>query len=291
MRLGRQFAADSSGVLSGLNAAHRLVRAGDGSWTLRDESAGEAYHPELGIQAECRAWLEQPEIEAALSGPEPFRVWDVGLGAGGVAAALCARLGGRRVHLLSFDRTTAALARVMEERAKFPHLDVLPDAVWRARLGEGSVVWESLQWDWVAGDIRETLPAAAVKAPRLLVYDMHSPRVQPELWGLDFWRRLAGLFSEQRVLAAFHTRSTAVRSTLLLAGWHVGRGAALGRKEETTLAASAAGMLLSPLDRNWLDRVGRSTTGHPLVEGMAGPAPITGEWMECLQKHPQFRGG
>jgi hypothetical protein len=123
------------------------------------------------------------------------------------------------------------------------------------------------------------------------MYDMHSPQAQPELWVLDFWRRLAGLFAGQRVLAAFHTRSTAVRSTLLLAGWRVGCGAALGSKEETTLAASAPGMLRAPLDGRWLERVGRSTTGHPLVEGVAGPAPITAEWMEELQKHPQFGPG
>jgi hypothetical protein len=284
----RHFDPDSGGVLTGLSVVHGLVRAGDGSWTLRDESIGETYHPELGIRNECRAWLDQPEIRAVLAGSEPLRVWDVGLGAGGVAAALCACLRGKQTHLLSFDRSTAALARVVAEREKFPHLDVLPDAVWRARLGEGTLVWESLRWDLLVGDIRETLPRAAGEPPQLLMYDMHSPQAQPELWVLSFWRHLADLFAGQRVLAAFHTRSTAVRCTLLLAGWWVGCGTALGSKEETTLAASAPGMLRAPLDRRWLQRVRRSTTGHPLVEGLSGPAPITEEWFEELQRHPQF---
>jgi queuine tRNA-ribosyltransferase len=75
-----------------------------------------------------------------------------------------------------------------------------------------------------------------------------------------------------------------VRTTLLLAGWFVGRGSATGEKEQTTIAASELQLLEKPLDDRWLERVARSTRPGPLGIAVLSPA----ELMARLRRHPQF---
>jgi len=267
------------------------VSAGDGSWTIRDGAVGETYHPELGIVAECRAWLEQPEIAEVLAREGTVRVWDVGLGAGGVAAALLERLRGRRAELASFERSTSLLAAVLEEPDFFPHLAVLSRELWQRRLEPGPIDVGGCSWSLILGDITETMTDWAERPPDLVMYDMHSPKAQPELWGLEFWEKRAAEWQGARVLVAFHTRSTAVRSTLLGAGFFVGVGAGLGGKEETTLAGTASDLILRPLDPRWLERLERSTSGSPIRGHGYATGSIPQEDLDRIRRHPQFARG
>lgn len=249
---------------------------------------GETYHPELGIVAESRCWLEQPEIAAVLAGQGRVRVWDVGLGAGGVAAALLERLRGREADLVSFDHSTGLLEAVLGEAESFPHLGVLPVEVWRRRLNPGMIALGGCRWTLVVGDITETMPNWAAPPPDLVMYDMHSPRAQPELWSLEFWQRRAAEWAQSGVLVALHSRSTAVRATLLLAGFYVGSGTALGGKEETTLVAMSPGRIFRPLDRRWLQRLERSSSGSPIRGRGFVPRPADKEDLARISRHPQF---
>jgi hypothetical protein len=110
------------------------------------------------------------------------------------------------------------------------------------------------------------------------------------MWTLEHFTRLhARLSPEATCLLTNYTRSTAVRVTLLLAGFFVGRGHATGEKDETTIAANDLDPLEEPLDGAWLKRVYRSTNGAPLLVGNARPAAISGEDWERLAAHPQFK--
>jgi len=53
-------------------------------------------------------------------------------------------------------------------------------------------------------------------------------------------------------------------------GFYVGRGYATGEKEETTIAANRLELLRSPLTRDWLRRVRRSTAAEPLWRVSSG---------------------
>jgi queuine tRNA-ribosyltransferase len=79
-----------------------------------------------------------------------------------------------------------------------------------------------------------------------------------------------------------------IRVALLLAGFHVGRGHAAGRKEETTVAANAPTLIEAPLDRRWLERARRSSSAEPLEEPVYRRAPLTEATWERLHRHPQF---
>jgi hypothetical protein len=145
-----------------------------------------------------------------------------------------------------------------------------------------------VEWQLHVGDFR-ALPAA-IPAPHAILYDPYSPKANPELWTLEHFTELfRALDPERGCLWSNYTRSTAVRVTLLLAGFFVGRGAATGEKEETTLASNHAELLTAPLDRAWLQRVHRSTAAAPLRSG-ASAGPIAAEDWERLGAHPQFAG-
>ena len=109
------------------------------------------------------------------------------------------------------------------------------------------------------------------------------------MWSLEHFRLLrARMHPDVSCLLSNYTRSTAVRVTLLLAGFFVGVGCEVGEKAETTLASNCLEMLDRPLDRAWLDRVKVSGNAAPLSAQASPQAPITPEDFESLQRCPQF---
>ena len=72
-------------------------------------------------------------------------------------------------------------------------------------------------------------------------------------------RRVAG----PRCTLYTYSASTATRVALLLAGWAVGVGEAIGSKAQTTAAAIHVADLQRPLDQRWLPRVARSDAPLP----------------------------
>ncbi len=76
---------------------------------------------------------------------------------------------------------------------------------------------------------------------------------------------LGGAAHRERARHALYTysASTATRLALLLAGWAVGVGDAIGDKAQTTAAAVAVRDLSRPLDRGWLARLSRPDAPLP----------------------------
>jgi queuine tRNA-ribosyltransferase len=80
-----------------------------------------------------------------------------------------------------------------------------------------------------------------------------------------------------------YTNSTAIRSAMLAAGFHVARGVASGPKDETTIALT---LPLAPhvlLGRDWLARRARSTAAIPA--DVADRAAFE----QAVHDHAQFR--
>jgi hypothetical protein len=80
-----------------------------------------------------------------------------------------------------------------------------------------------------------------------------------------------------------------VRVTLLLAGFFVGVGRAIGDKEETTIATTTRGAIDELLDPHWLRRARRSSSAEPLRTPVYRQAPLSPETWEMLRNHPQFQ--
>jgi hypothetical protein len=109
------------------------------------------------------------------------------------------------------------------------------------------------------------------------------------MWTQDLFTCLFELLHPARPCAlATYSRSTMVRTALLLAGFFVGRGKATGQKEETTVAANALELIKEPLDQHWLKRAERSGSAEPLQEGVYSRAPLAAGKLARLRAHPQF---
>ncbi len=255
-------------------AGFDLVTVQTGARSLRSREFGETFHPVVGpmIEAVVLHVRQQRLVERAGKTRGPFVIWDVGLGAAANAIAAIeafhAADAAMRVELHSFDHTTAPLAFALEHAEALGYLPPHAEAV-RSLLKTGrwqSPVLPEFAWHFHAGDFRESITHPP--APHAILYDPYSPAANPALWTLEHFAALhARLDPTRPCLLTNYTRSTAVRVTLLLAGFFVGRGHATGEKDETTIASNALELLDEPLDARWLERVQKSTRSAPLRAG------------------------
>lgn len=268
-----------------------IVTVTSGARSLRSREHGETFHPVVGPMTEARGLhVEQQRlVERARAATDEFVIWDVGLGAAANAVAAIEALrnfdGPARIELHSFDETTAPLAFALTHAEALgyvaPHRPALERLLDQSAASDGAV-----HWRLHLGDFQSQLNAAP--APHAILYDPYSPRANPSLWTLEHFTNLhARLDPARPCLLTNYTRSTAVRVTLLLAGFFVGHGHATGEKDQTTIASNRRELLSRPLDHGWLGRVRRSTSAAPLRAG-AGPTPILAEDLSRLAAHPQF---
>lgn len=268
-----------------------LVSLKNGSHTVKDRQTGETFHPVVGPMIEASAIHIAPlQLADRLATNRNQIFWDVGLGAAANAIALLEALSKLthdfQIQLVSFDQTLSPL-RFALKNAEVLHY---PKA-WRGELvnlletGQADITYANrgtLQWRLIVGDFT-ALPEAP--APDAIFYDPYSPAKNATMWSLPHFSRLRKRLSQPAILTSY-SRSTAVRVTLLLAGFFVGTGNATGEKEETTLAATDLTLLHRPLPSNWLERVRRSTKSAPLGEQEGRPISQA-DW-ERLVSHPQF---
>ncbi len=260
-----------------------LTRAGVRA--MLDRTTGELMHPGVGPLAEAeRLYVEPSRLALRLSEPsaEPLVLFVVGLGAGSNAAAafrLAESLGRRRLRIISFDQSLAAfeLALAAENSSAFG-LDGALSGPARQLVGERRCEGRHAEWRFVQGVLPRALELARERAD-VVFWDPFSPKANPELWTYQAFCAMRALC---RPGATLHTYSgaTAVRSALLLAGFAVGFGPRIAPGKRATEAALDAA-LGEPLDRRWLDRLGRSSSPLP-VDAPQGALDLVGA-------APQFR--
>ncbi|HEY6880641.1 MAG TPA: MnmC family methyltransferase [Polyangiales bacterium] len=256
-----------------------LVQTPSGALALHDLETGETMHPNGPALESARLYVEPSRLRERLqhSSVKPLTLLDVGLGAGTNALAALrvseSLSSGRRLSMISFERTLAPM--------QFALANQFFDVVGARALGSLGRGFESPRSSWQLrlGDLREQLARCADSIADMVYWDPYSPRVQPELWGVSVFRTLRRVCREG---ATVHTYSgaTSVRAALLLAGFAVGLGPALGAKQKrSTMAAVSARDLSEPLDRSWLR--GLSTSGLP--------ADAPADALRLLHEVPQFR--
>ena len=266
--------------------SHEVVRTRAGALAVRSVEAGEVMHPGVGPLVEARElYVAQSRLAERLregrSREAPLVLFDVGLGAG--SNALAARAvsrdapaGAARLEIVSFERDLGALALALAHGAGFAlDAEADPDNVEAARalLVHGRHETARTVWRLEPGDGLEALARQTTPAD-LIFWDPFSPRANPSLWTIAAFaaaRRAAGA----RCTLFTYSASTATRVALLLAGWAVGVGSAIGDKRQTTAAAVDAGDLTRPLPRSWLARLSRPDVPLPSDAGPAAEVPVT----------------
>ena len=283
------------------NERYELVRLGENVHGIHSHAYGETCHPIIGPEREARhlyvEGLDLPARLAARAG-KPLVIWDVGLGSAANPLTLLHALGPvpGTVCIHSFDRTSAPLIFALEQASKLPFLLGFEDPV-RALITQGSVSFRhkqlQVQWRFVQADFPSVLrspESAAWPKPHALLFDPHSPARNPEMWTLPLFASLLARLDPDRPCAlSTYSRSTLVRTAMLMAGFYVGRGGGAGAKEETTLAANCLGLLRHPLEASWLERIRHSSSAEPLREGIYAQTPLLPSTLARLKAHPQFR--
>jgi tRNA U34 5-methylaminomethyl-2-thiouridine-forming methyltransferase MnmC len=183
--------------------------------------------------------------------------------------------------LHSFDSTAEPLEFAVRHAEELGYLAGWLTPV-KALLAKGVAQTGRVTWQFHRADFRDFIRARAGAAPDAILYDPYSPAANPEMWSVEHFTRLREcLGPDARCTLTSYSRSTAVRVSLTLAGFCVGPGGATGEKDETTLAATHRDMLAERFGAAWLGRVGRSTRGGALREGMP-PGPISPEEFVAL---------
>jgi tRNA U34 5-methylaminomethyl-2-thiouridine-forming methyltransferase MnmC len=275
-----------------------------GGVSLYSEAYNETIHPGLGPEGEAhRLYVEQSSFQEKLgesTKEDPLVLWDVGLGAGANALSAVraweeAPAGHLRIY--SFENDLGLMEAAREAHRENPlHFSfvnhpsieqILANSVFSAASQQGN---KSLEWQLILGDFTGWIeqPRGAIQPPRLIFFDPYSPSRNWRMWRLPVWEGLYKFCREVDCEIFTYSRATGLRVTMLLAGFHVGRGEATGFKEETTVGATRLSSLKSPLPATWMETVKRSDASQPYVADSFETGPIAPEWLKKLAEHPQF---
>ena len=261
----------------------------------------ETFHPVVGPVAEAEAlYVKQLRLPQRIQQcAEGFIIWDVGLGAAAnVLTVLRAAQHLRgELHLVSFDHTLAPLEFGLQHAGELGYFGGFEDTL-KTLLKNHGVEFtngaQNVRWEVYLSDFPQYIKSAAAEKlpkPHAILFDAFSPATNPAMWTQPLFARIYQLLDPQRPCALpTYSRSTMLRVSLLLAGFHVGVGHATGEKEETTIAANSMSLIDEPLDRKWLARAHRSTSAEPLWTAEYRQARMSVETWERLQRHPQFSG-
>jgi queuine tRNA-ribosyltransferase len=250
-------------------------------------ASGEVMHSVNAPDVEAHAiYVAQSRLlSRALTGERPLVVWDVGLGAGHNAMALVRALDGTPAHapieLVSFERDLDAFTLALANGKLFPHLRHPAPHTLAARK---QFTRDRFTWTLCEGDFLGAFTAQP--CPDVIFYDPFSSKVDGEMWTLAAFRALRAHLARPTELFTY-SKSTALRSSLLAAGFHVARGTSSGPKEETTIALVLGDPALDGhalLDRTWLARRARSSA--PIAADI--PADQHAAIEAAIQAHSQF---
>jgi queuine tRNA-ribosyltransferase len=259
--------------------AFELVQTPSGAVALRDNETGETMHPNGPALESTRLYVEPSRLRERLQqqSAKPLLVLDVGLGAGSNALAALrvseSLSTGRRLSMLSFERTLGPMQFALETKMLDPN-----GARALSKLVSGYETPRT-SWQLRLGDLREQLARCPDAGADIVFWDPWSPRTSPELWGVNTFSALRRVCRDGATVHTF-SGATMVRAALLMAGFAVGLGPALGPKQKrSTMAAVNARDLSEPLNRSWLRDLNAS--------GMPVDAPS--DALERLHAAPQFR--
>jgi len=278
---------------------YEVLVSREGVSRLRHKSSGEVMHPHITPEEEARdLYVGQSRFVDRIQEQDELVLWDVGMGAcANVMAAIhayekAASEGKARAKLLivSFESDLDSLKLAIQHLERFQYLR---HGGPRAILEKGEWISKKypIEWKLMQGDFLELLVEAP--APDIIFYDPYSTKTCRDCWCVENLQRIFEHSSDRQGPGATeiftYSTSTAVRASMLAAGFHVAQGIPTGPKVQTTVAFTEGAMpWRGPflLGQEWLDKWERSDARWPLTLSTEQES----EMLERVRCHPQFRG-
>ncbi|MGK5081771.1 MnmC family methyltransferase [Bdellovibrionota bacterium FG-1] len=271
------------------NSEFELVTLKSGVISLRAKANREIFHPGTGPRLEAKILhVEQQRLVERCSTPGKFVIWDVGLGAAAnvLTAIEALQNAVADIEIHSFDKTTAPLDFALNHARELGYLEPHRQKIIQLLSDCAVNAGPRIRWQLHLGEFDEVVRRERdLPAPHAIFYDPYSPTYNPEMWMLEHFKNLRHrLRPETPCMMTNYTRSTAVRVTLLLAGFFVGRGCSVGTKDETTVATNQRELLNHPLDQEWLETTVRQSSNAAPITGANQPkSPISPSDLEQLR--------
>jgi queuine tRNA-ribosyltransferase len=259
--------------------------------SIRHKSSGEVMHSVIPPIEEAKAlYVGQSLLEKRIREEEEVVIWDVGLGAAANALAAIHAYEAQaakgeakaKLKIISFEKDLDSLRLAMLHVNKFEYLR---HGAPHSLLAKGSWASKKHAVEWkLEGDFFQAYQEA--HPPALIFFDPFSTKTNAEFWHLETLERIfrrAKEFSKGAELFTYSS-STAVRSTLLAAGFYVSQGAPTGPKGSTTIASTEAALAWRKpqlLGREWFEKWERSDAQKPLSKSSE-------DFTHRIRNHPQF---
>ena len=289
-------------VKSKILGDYDIVTGPQGYSSIRQISSGEVMHSVNRPSDEAnRLYIDQSGLAQRLllgdGHTDELVIWDVGLGAASnaMAAVNCfenvfrdSGAAPRSLRMISFECDLHPLRLASKFGSHFPHMRhgaphaILEKGRWQHPSG-------LMSWELIEGDFLQLFETAVV--PDLIFYDPFSAKTDTGLWTAALFARIAGHCRSKSSELYTYSAATAVRVSLLTAGFFVAAGVGTGPKVDTTLAFTRRDRFETHpakpklLDAEWLGRWRRSDSKYPkdLAETERPAFEI------LIEGHPQFR--
>lgn len=264
-----------------------LNKAGFSS--IRQLSSGEIMHSVIPPEIEARTlYVEPAQLSLRMKSESKLVIWDVGLGAASNAMAVVDYLNNlsdvpSEVEIVSFENDLDSLKLAMKNPDVFPHLThPAPQHL----IDHNSWSDDKVNWRLLLGDFLQSFETAP--KPHVIFYDLYSSKSNPPFWTLELFQRLYRHCEGTPVHFVTYSASTAVRATMLAAGFYVGYGPSSGPKATTTLAfndlALTQQLRIQLLGQEWLNLWERSGARMP----GSLPADEVEQFEYKIRNHSQF---
>lgn len=237
------------------------VKTGDDSVTLFSDLYGETYHSESGAIAESVNKFVYPCRLAEIAEKGSVSILDIGFGLGYNMTAAIYKVRELhphcRIEILSLENNVLPLkilkALPIPEKYREAHAIVL-------RVAEERKVEEGNLNLYIAeGDARKLILETNCLFDAVFL-DPFSPKKNPELWTVDFFKQLAARMKDHAILATYSS-ATPVRNGMKEAGLSIGPGPGDSMKKSGTLATKKGPV--RPFSEMELQKLRTSPERHP----------------------------
>lgn len=218
---------------------YTLMKTGDGSYTVHDSVFDETMHSVSGAYEE--ALLKHVYPSRIIQMNEPIlNVLDIGFGLGYNVLALVIELQKHRfsgtLNIISCEKMKT-YTDLLESIVFFDERDRIYSVIKKA-YATGSSHADNYHLSVHFGDARDIVDGLSDSSFHAVFLDPYSPSKNPELWSVEFFRKLYYVMHHKAILTTYSS-AVQIRVAMLDAGFVIGRGPSVGKKKEGTIASKS----------------------------------------------------